>query len=50
MTIRTTKSRDIIKPDQILHRPEEPKVEKLEHWAAGDGGSSATNLQEAFDL
>ena len=44
-TIGTTKSRDSFRPDQILHRPEEQTVEKLERWAARDGRAS-----EAADL
>ncbi len=50
-TIGTTKSGDSLRLDQILHRPEEQTVEKLERWAAGDGrASEAADIQEVFVL
>ncbi len=50
-TIGTTESGDCFSTDQILHRPKEQTVEKLELWAARDGrASEATDLQEVFVL
>jgi hypothetical protein len=49
-TIRKKKSGYIVKPDQIMHGPGEPTVEKLVRWAAGDGGASVADLLEVFDL
>ncbi len=50
-TIGTTKSGDSFRQDQILNRPEEQTVKKLECWAARDGrASKAADLQEVFVL
>jgi hypothetical protein len=50
-TIRTMKSADIVRQNPFFCGPEEPTVEKLERWAAGDGGASeAADPREAFDL
>ncbi len=50
-TIWTTKSGDSFRQDQILHRPEEQTVEKLERWAERDGrASKAADLHEVFVL